>query len=44
MIFRKGINTEIENTEAVEHDVVMVNINGEWKAVTEDDSEVREEQ
>lgn len=31
-------------SECVEHDVVMINVDGKWVEVTEDDSEVRKEQ
>ena len=41
---KTGINTEKEVSENVEHDVVMVNIDGAMVEVTEDDSEVRKEQ
>lgn len=36
--------TDSAQAEAVEHDIVMVNIDGKWVEVTEDDSEVRKEQ
>lgn len=36
--------TDSAQAEAVGHDIVMVNIDGKWVEVTEDDSEVRKEQ
>lgn len=33
---------EPEYEEQVEHDTVMVMINGEWVEVTKDDSEIRQ--
>lgn len=40
-MFKKGVNIEKETSETVEHDVVMINVDGKWVEVTEDDSEVR---
>ena len=41
---RKYNEYDSVQSEAVEHDIVMVNIDGKWVEVTEDDSEVRKEQ
>lgn len=40
-MFKKGINTEAEKTETVEHDIVMINVDGKMVEVTDDDSEER---
>lgn len=40
-IFSKKINSEKECPESVEHDIVMINVDGKMVEVTEDDSEVR---
>lgn len=40
-IFNKKINSEVELPESVEHDIVMINIDGKMVEVTNDDSEVR---
>ena len=40
-IFGKKIKMENEGSEVVEHDIVMINIDGKMVEVTEDDSEVR---
>lgn len=39
-----GVDTEDESCERVDHDVVMVNVDGVMVEVTEDDSEVRKKQ
>lgn len=40
-IFNKKINAEKQEAENVEHDIVMINIDGKMVEVTSDDSEVR---
>ena len=40
-MFKKGINVEVEGCENVEHDILMVNVDGKMVEVIEDDSEER---
>lgn len=42
-MFKRGINTEIETEEKVEHDIVMVNVDGKLVEVSVNDSEIRKE-
>lgn len=41
MNFKRGINTEAETNETVEHDVVLISEDGRMAEVTENDPEVR---
>lgn len=43
-MFKFRINSEVEGEEKVEHDIVMVNIDGELVEETINDSEIRKEQ